>query len=169
MLLVDNIKTPNINLHINSLIAVNVPLSMIQSLDLSRVGKLTLSETGFRDYDSLKNLDMSSTGITALKSGWFSRKTIEVLNVSENLIKSLKKEDTKFFSRLRVFNASFNEIKTLEANTFLESKKLEVISLSNNNLVNLAFENLENLKFLYLRGNLIVTVSSNWVFWKNET
>lgn len=139
---------------------MNVPyLNVIQTLDLSRVGKLTLTDAGFRDYESLKSLDICKTETTALKSSWFSRKNIEVLNVSENLIKGLKKDDMKFFSRLRIFNASFNEIKTLEANTFLESKKLEVISLSNNELINVAFDNLENLKQLFLRDNSIVTVS----------
>lgn len=118
-----------------------------------------LSDAGFRDYDSLKNLDISSAGITALKSSWFTKKTIEVLTVSENLIKVLKKEEMKFFTRLKVFNASFNEIKTVEPNTFLDSKKLEVISLSNNQIAVITIENMENLKQLYLVGNSIVTVS----------
>lgn len=135
-------------------VAVNVPyLSTIQTLDLSRVGKLTLSDSGFRDYDSLKNLDISNTQTSVLKSSWFSRKTVEVLNVSENLIKALKKDDTKFFTQLRVFNASFNEIETLETRTFLEAKKLEVLSLSHNQLTNPTFENLDNLKQLFLKGN----------------
>lgn len=135
-------------------IAVNVPyLNAIQSLDLSCVGKLTLSDAGFRDYDSLKKLDISKTQTSVLKSSWFSRKTIEVLNVSENLIKALKKDDMKFFTQLRVFNASFNEIETLETGTFLEAKKLEVLSLSHNQLTNLTFENLDNLKQLFLKGN----------------
>jgi Leucine-rich repeat (LRR) protein len=140
-------------------VAVNVPyLNAVQTLDLSRVGKLTLSDAGFRDYDSLKNLDISNTETSSVKSSWFSRKTLEVLNVSENYIKALKKEDTKFFNQLRVFNASFNEIKSLEPNTFLEAKKLETISLSHNQLVNPTFENLDNLKQLYLKGNSFVVV-----------
>lgn len=143
-----------------SFIAVNVPyLNVIQHLDLSRVGKLALSDTGFRDYDSLKSLHICNTEIAVLKSSWFSRKTLEVLNISENLLKALKKEDMKFFAQLKSFNASFNEIKTLEPNTFLESKKLETISLNNNQLVNVAFENLDNLKHLYIKDNMIVTVS----------
>jgi Leucine-rich repeat (LRR) protein len=120
---------------------------------LSRVGKLTLSDEGFRDYDSLKNLDISNTELIALKSSWFTRKTIEVLNVSGNLLKALKRVDTKFFTQLKVFNASFNEIKVLEPGTFLEAKKVEIISLSHNQLVNPTFENLDNLKQLYLKGN----------------
>lgn len=133
---------------------------------MSRVGKLTLSDAGFRDYDSLKNLDISNTQTTAIKSSWFARKTIELLNVSENLIKSLKKDDTKFFTQLRVFNASFNEISALEAGTFLEAKKLEVISLSHNQLVNPIFDNLDNLKQLYLKGNSFVVVNFKILFRK---
>lgn len=139
---------------------MNVPhLDVIQSLDLSNAGSLILSDAGFRDFDSLKFLDISQTEISSIKSSWFTKKTIEVLNVSGNVIKALKKEEMKFFSRLRVFNASSNEIKTLEANSFLDLKKLEVISLSHNQLTNVVFDNLENLKQLYLRVNLIVTVS----------
>lgn len=139
---------------------MNVPhLDVIQSLDFSNAGSLTISESGFRDFDSLKFLDMSQTEISSIKSSWFTKKTIEVLNVSGNLIKALKKEEMKFFSRLRIFNASSNEIKTLEANSFVDLKKLEVISLSHNQLTNVLFDNLENLKQLFLRVNLIVTVS----------
>lgn len=105
---------------------------------------------------------MCKTGISALKSSWFSKKTIEVLNTSENKIKALKKDDMKNFLKMRIFNASFNEIKTVEANTFLEPKKLEVISLSHNQIVNVAFANLESLKQLHLRGNAIETVSSKF-------
>lgn len=133
-------------------------INVIQSLDLSRTGSLTLSDAGFRDFDSVKILDVSQTGLTGLKSSWFSKKSIEELNVSENYIKALKKEETKFFARLRVFNASFNEIQTIEPNTFLESKKIEVISLSYNQIKNVAFENLQSLKHLYMKGNSIVTV-----------
>lgn len=141
-------------------LAVNVPhLNVIQSLDLSQAGILTLSDSGFRDYDSLKFLDITQSEISSLKSSWFTKKTIEVLNVSDNVLTALKKEDMKFFNRLRVFNASSNEIKTLEANTFLDSKKLEVISLSNNQLTSVVIDNLENLKHLYLRENAIATVS----------
>ncbi|CRL00120.1 CLUMA_CG013400, isoform A [Clunio marinus] len=142
--------------------AVNVPyLNVIQSLDLSRVGKLTLSDEGFRDYDSLKNLDISATELSTIKSSWFSKKTIETINLSENELQELKKESMKFFPQLRVFNASFNQIKTLEAKTFAESKKIEVIVLSHNRLVNVVFDDLQNLRQLYLEGNLIVTI---WVW-----
>jgi Leucine-rich repeat (LRR) protein len=142
--------------------AVNVPhLKVIQSLDLARAGQLILTDTGFRDYDSLKVLDISLSYIEEFKPSWFSKKTIEVLNLSENFIKALKKDDMKYFSRLRIFNASFNEIKTIEANTFLETKKLEIVSLSHNQLTSVVFDNLENLKNLYLRGNQIATVSEN--------
>lgn len=127
---------------------------------MSRVGTLTLSDDGFREYDSLKRLDLSQTGVATLKPSWFSRKTIEIINLSDNKIKALKKDDMKFFLNLKVFNASFNEIKTVEANTFLDLKRLEVLSLSHNQLVNAGFVSLENLKQLHLRGNAMVTVSA---------
>ena len=122
---------------------------------------MTLSDLGFRDYESLKNLDISGTEMFAFKSSWFTRKSIEVLNASGNLLKALRKDDTKFFTQLRIFNASFNEIKMLETGTFLEAKKLEIISLSHNQLTNPTFENLDNLKQLYLKGNSITMV--NWI------
>lgn len=141
-------------------ISVNVPhLNGIIKLDLSRVGKLTLTETGFRDYDSLKFLDISRSEITALKSSWFSKRTLESLDVSGNLLKAIKKEDTKFFDRLIFFNASSNEIKTLEDNTFLDSKRIEIVSLSSNELTIVQFINLMNIKQLYIRQNALKHVS----------
>lgn len=120
-----------------------------------------MSDAGFRDYDSLVNLIISNTQLSSLKSSWFAKKTLEVLDISENIIQALKKDDTKNFNRLRVFNASFNEIKTLEPNTFLEMKKLEIVSLSHNSLSTVHIANLENLKQLYIRQNSITIVSGS--------
>lgn len=143
------------------LFVVNVPhLGCISTLDLSGVGKLVLDESGFSNsYDSLRNLDISNVGLTnQIKSSWFSRKSIEALDVSKNLLNDLRKEHMKNFPKLRYFNASFNEIKYLEPNTFLESKKLEIISLSQNNLVTVLFDNLPNLLALYLRSNSLANM-----------
>lgn len=143
------------------LFVVNVPhLGSISTLDLSGVGKLVLDESGFSNsYDSLRNLDISNVGLTnQIKSSWFSRKSIEALDVSKNLLNDLRKEHMKNFPKLRYFNASFNEIKYLEPNTFLECKKLEIISLSHNNLVTVLFDNLPNLLALYLRSNSLANM-----------
>lgn len=148
------------------LFVVNVPyLDGISTLDLSGVGKLQLDDSGFTNaYDSLRNLDISNVGLMGqLKSSWFSRKNIEALDVSKNLLNDLRKEHMKNFPKLRYFNASFNEIKFLEVNTFLESKKLEIISLSNNNLPTVHFDNLPNLIALYLRSNSLVNMYGNYI------
>lgn len=148
------------------LFVVNVPyLDGISTLDLSGVGKLVLDDSGFTGaYDSLKNLDISNVDLKGtLKSSWFSRKTIEALDVSKNSLNDLRKEHMKFFPKLRYFNASFNEIKFLEQNTFLESKKLEIISLSHNNLPNVIFDNLPNLVALYVRSNLLTIIYGSFL------
>lgn len=140
---------------------VNVPhLNVIQSLDLSQVGTLVLDNTGFtNNYDNLKNIDISNTNLKEMKSSWFSRRNIEALDISKNSLTFLKREQMKFFPFLKYFNASFNEIKTLEARTFLESKKLEVISLSHNSLVTAHFDNLPNLRALYVKSNNLNTMA----------
>lgn len=109
-------------------------LNVIQTLDLSRVGKLKLTDAGFNHYDSLRNLYISNTDIKTLKSSWFTKRTIENLDVSRNSIVEIKKENMKYFPQLRYFDASHNEITTLEAGAFLDSKKLEYISFENNRL-----------------------------------
>jgi Leucine-rich repeat (LRR) protein len=104
-------------------------------------------------------LDISNVGLAGqLKSSWFARRSIEGLDVSRNALIDLRKEQFKFFPKLRYLNASFNEIKLLEPGTFLESKKIEVISLSNNHLVSVNFDNLPSLQGLYLRSNNIINV-----------
>lgn len=134
-------------------------LNLIQTLDLSRVGALNFSESGFSNsYDSLKFLDLSNTGIKELKTQWFSRKTIETLDLSRNLLTDLRRDHMKFFPKMRVFNASNNDIKSLEANTFIDLKKIEVIVLSNNHIPHAHFESVENLKYLNLRNNKIPNV-----------
>ena len=120
---------------------------------------MILSETGFRDYDALKVLDLSSSDITVMKSSWFARKTIEVLDISKNLIKNLKKDDMNFFDRLRVFDASANDIKSIEQNSFIDLKKLEKLILNDNGLDVILLDNLGSLKTISLRGNSIATVS----------
>lgn len=146
------------------LFVVNVPhLNVIQTLDLSKVGKLVLDENGFTNfYDNLKNIDMSNTGLTDMKPSWFSRRNIETLDISKNSLPSLKKDQMKFFPFLKYFNASFNDIKTLEANTFLECKKLEIISLSHNILTTAHFDNLPNLRALYVKSNNLNTMIASY-------
>lgn len=140
---------------------VNVPnLNVIQTLDLSKVGKLVLDDIGFSNYyDNLKNIDMSNTGVTEMKSSWFSRRNIEALDISKNSLNNLKKEQMKFFTFLKYFNASFNDIKNLEGGTFLDCKKLEILSLSHNSLVLPHFDNLPNLRALYVKSNNIQSMA----------
>lgn len=133
---------------------------MIVTLDLSKVGKLVLDDVGFSNfYDNLKNIDMSGTGVTEMKSSWFSRRNVEALEISKNSIVNLKKEHMKFFPNLKYFNASFNEIKTLEAGTFLDCKKLEVLSLSHNALPTAHFDNLPSLRALYVKSNNLISMA----------
>lgn len=133
-------------------------LSAIRVLNLSRAGKLNISDVGFKDYENLKVLNVSNTKIETLKSSWFSRKTIEVLNVSKNNIKALKKDDFKYFTKLNSLNLSYNAIDTIELYAFMDLKNLETLSLSNNLLNIVYFSYIQNLKYLYLRDNSITIV-----------
>lgn len=139
-------------------------LDRINTLDLSCVGKLILDDNGFSNYNLLKNLDISNVGLSGqLKASWFSRRTIEALDVSQNALNDLRKDNMKFFPNLRYFNASFNEIKFLEPGTFQESKKLEIISMSNNQLPAVNFNGLPSLKVLFLRSNFITNLHNSFV------
>lgn len=143
-------------------IQVNVPyLHLIQSLDLSRAGTLNFNDNGFNSYDSLRNLDVSNTGIKAFKNSWFSKKSIEVLDISRNKMTELRRDHLKYFPKLKFFNASNNDLVFLEAHTFLDSKKIEVVALANNHIQSVHFENLNHLRTLNLKGNALNNVSSN--------
>lgn len=139
---------------------VNVPyLNLIQSLDLSRAGTLNINDNGFNSYDSLRNLDISNTGLKSIKYTWFSKKNVEILNISGNKMTELKREHMKFFPKLKTINGSYNDLTHLEANTFLDCKKVETITLNNNHINSVHFDSLDNLKYLNLRSNWMSVVS----------
>ena len=113
-----------------------------------------MDDDGFTDdFDSLRNIDISNTELSEINPDWFSHRNIEALDISKNSLKQLKKVHTKYFPNLRYFNASFNEIKALDIGAFYECKKLEVISLSHNFLTAAYFDNLPNLRALYIKSN----------------
>ncbi|XP_070510072.1 leucine-rich repeat-containing protein 15-like [Chironomus tepperi] len=144
--------------------AVNVPyLHLIQSLDLCRAGTLNFSDNGFTSYDSLRELDISNTGIKTFKNSWFTKKNIESLDISRNKMTELRRDNMKYFPKLKFFNASNNDLVFLEAHTFLDSKKIETIALTNNHIQSVHFENLDQLRTLNLKGNALNNIGGNYV------
>lgn len=139
----------------------NTPyVGSIKYLELSRAGKLNIGETGFREFDSLNTLNISNARLERLQFNWFQRKSIVTLVASKNKIVSIKKEDMRVLTKVKSLNLSSNAIELIEANAFSDMKQLENLRLYDNQIKEVIFGPIDNLKYLNLRDNYLKIVSS---------
>ncbi|KAL7050479.1 hypothetical protein ACKWTF_004095 [Chironomus riparius] len=75
----------------------------------------------------------------------------------------LRRDNLKYLPKLKFFNASNNDLVFVEAHTFMDSKKIEVVALTNNHIQSVHFENLDHLKTLNLKGNALNNIGGNYV------
>nr|XP_046911235.1 putative uncharacterized protein DDB_G0282133 [Dermatophagoides farinae] len=89
-------------------------------------------------------------------------KTLKSLIVKSNKIQRLPPMD--FCIEIRLLDASYNEIKTIESKTFYNQHKLIDLSLNHNQIETIAFDSftgLSNLKVLNMENNLIRWIDPN--------
>lgn len=140
----------------------NEYLPIIEDLDLSRAGRISISDHGFRAYDALTRLNMSNTKLESLKYNWFDHANrIESLDISHNKLSMLNRENLRTLTKLLVANFSYNDIEEVQAYAFDDVSKLQELRLNYNQLARIvSFGQLDALQLLDLSDNSIDIVSN---------
>lgn len=99
-------------------------------------------------------LDLHGKQLERIPAYVFDLKNVEKLDVSQNRITGAIQAEIRHLSKLKVLNASNNQMTGLPAETG-QLQYLEVLNLANNQLTGLPYElgNLKNLQVLDLSGN----------------
>ncbi|XP_074847995.1 toll-like receptor 2 type-2 [Carettochelys insculpta] len=115
--------------------------------------------------DATHFCDCSSMNLSTIPSGLTT--DITGLNLSYNRIKYVRETDLQLGVNLRVLLLQYNQIWTIDKNSFIFLGKLEHLDLSNNKLINLAsiwFRHLFSLQHLNIQGNLYTTLGDEPLF-----
>jgi len=133
---------------------------------------------------NVKNVDLSMNYIAYFTSDIFSFDILEDLDVSNNRIQTLNTSMFEGLSSLKKLNISHNSITKINIDTFSDTKNLRTLDLSNNqitylststgkfplleyldlsqndiqNVTQIPFESMPNLKQLYLTGNFLENI-----------
>lgn len=135
-------------------------LNIVERLDLSKAGHLTMSDHGFKDFTSLRELNVSGTRLNSLKQSWFLvRSAMESLDISHNYLNKVFRNSFINLSNLKHLNLSHNDIDSVEINAFADISFLNNLDLSFNDIKELSFGECTRLKSINLGNNLINVVS----------
>ncbi|KAK6111528.1 Leucine rich repeat family protein [Brugia pahangi] len=135
-------------------------ISQITTIDVSRIAKIDvvdLSRNVLRDFPHLHALQAANAKITKL-------------DLSNNLLASLRSDTFIALQSLRVLRLSRNKIETIEKNAFQGLFALRFLDLSRNRLAvlhALTFSSLTSLQNLSLTRNLLDTLEDG-TFWGLE-
>jgi Leucine-rich repeat (LRR) protein len=110
---------------------------------------------------NLKSLDLSKNKIKSIsKNAFNSLAKLEQLNLSGNKIRKIEHDIFEPLISIEYIWLSHNQLQEISSNLFTEqNQKLISIYLNNNKLTSIsphAFEKLDNLNFLFLKGNKCV-------------
>ena len=129
----------------------------IGSLDLSSKGITALRTGDFDGLDNLSELDLSNNRITSLPEGAFRDLTsLTWLSIGGNRLDHLPKGVFPNLSNLENLDLSHNSLTALSADVFSGLTKLERLQLDQNELPSLPdgiFSDLGQLRYLELRSN----------------
>ncbi|KAJ8706909.1 hypothetical protein PYW07_012987 [Mythimna separata] len=157
----------------------------LQTLNLAG-NNITILPAGiFKDLKKLETVDLSKNRIEKLMPGVFSPlKQLKYLDLNENHLEELPDHIFSGLRNLKHVSLDDNLLSTISSEAFSGAIALETVSLKNNRLTlksqyQLAdtYENfedyspfnlLEELKNLYLGGNQISTMFSDWVMVLNK-
>lgn len=128
-----------------------------------------MSDHGFKDFSSLRELNVSGTRLNALQPSWFIlRSPVELLDISHNYLNKLFRNSFTNLNNLKYLNLSHNDIESVEVNAFADIAFLRSLDLSFNNLKEINLGECSRLKSINLGNNLINVVSFGVIAKKNQ-
>ncbi|VDN04707.1 unnamed protein product [Thelazia callipaeda] len=156
-------------------------ISQITTIDVSRIVTIDIVDLGrntIRDFPRLhvlsssaskvSKLDLSNNIISTLRSDTFvALRSLRVLRLSRNKIENIEKDAFQGLFALRFLDLSRNRISILHALTFSSLTSLQNLSLARNLMGTLedgAFWGLDQLQRLNVAENQLKTVNSGWLY-----
>lgn len=143
----------------------NDNLGFVKKLDLSCAGKLETDQNGFRDFTSLNTLRLKKNKLTVIQRDWFdAENNLQYLDASRNDITTVQRDDLQNLGQLIFLNLANNKIRTIELESFANLSNLTRLIVSHNKLNEFSADLPNNLKQLYLNGNLLTNVRHPEIF-----
>ncbi|XP_050511559.1 leucine-rich repeat-containing G-protein coupled receptor 5-like isoform X2 [Diabrotica virgifera virgifera] len=147
-------------------------LFCLQELNLSHNNLTNLSEGSFEGLNSLVQLDLSFNSLQEIPDNgltFIELKTLRVLDLSHNEIKSLNQLSFMTLDALEILRIGHNKIKTIDPRVFNYLGALKQLYLNDNSLVETSAEQwkgLTNLTDLDLSNNYLSSfdMTSNYSF-----
>ncbi|XP_015593421.1 chaoptin isoform X2 [Cephus cinctus] len=142
----------------HSLLTLKISYGLARSISELPSGPL-------KSLTNLQHLDFSNNKIQAMPDTCFHfLKRIRRIELQDNEIESIRKGTFQgdIHSSLEEIDLSFNQVKNLQAHTFVDLSLLTIINLGDNAIARIerrAFMNMNRLKYINLRGNNIKDIT----------
>ncbi|MCP9265422.1 Leucine-rich repeats and immunoglobulin-like domains protein 3 [Dirofilaria immitis] len=145
-------------------------ISQVTTIDISRIAKVDvvdLSRNVIRDFPHL-HVDLSNNLLKTLRSDTFMMlQSLRILRLSRNKIETIEKSAFQGLFALRLLDLSRNRLSVLHAMTFSSLTSLQNLSLARNMLGTLedgTFWGLEQLQRLNVAENQLKAVTGGWLY-----
>lgn len=132
----------------------------MEKLDLSDIGRVSISNDGFRPFMRLLDLNLAGASLSVLNSEWFDEyNSITRLDLSHNELTTIRRTDLKSLKNLSEITLAGNNIVEVEANAFDDARRLVMLNLRANRISTIPnMGELYDLKVLDLSENAIAQV-----------
>jgi len=137
--------------------------------DLKIVNGLTMTSLDsppFKKLTAMRDLDLSNNKITTIAGDFFHRmRDLKTVNLQDNRLDKISPQHFRndYNPELVNITLGFNQIGSVDKNTFKDLNYLRVIDMADNKVKSIAkgaFMNMENLETIYLEDNLIDSISN---------
>lgn len=119
----------------------------MEELDLSGIGQISISRTGFKSFIQLKMLNLTDAAIRVIGDEWFlPNNSLNVLDLRRNQIESIDVQSIRHLNLLNELHLDDNLINHVDYMVFENSSLLRVLSMCNNRIQNITY--LGSLRYL---------------------
>jgi len=137
--------------------ATFIHLSSLDILEVNRNEIEAIDDRAFLGLENLKLLSLESNGIRSLTfETFYGLRNLQELHLSHNELQYID-ESSFVLSELTVLTLGFNRLKSLPHDLCAHSKKLNTVSIWNNEITSIGgvFIGCDDLQFIYMDNNLI--------------